>query len=150
MVGGVKDTVNNRVPHDKVRRSHVNLGTEALFSILVLAFLHFLEKLQVFFYGTISPGTFLPRMFQIAAGIMDFLTALIIYISQPHADELAGKLIEFREIVGSEMHRFLPLESQPLYIFQNGIHKLLIFLRRVRIIETNIGGAMILFTKPKI
>lgn len=60
VVGGVKDAVNNRVPHDKVRRSHINLGTEALFSILVLAFLHFLEKLQVFFYGTISPGLSFP------------------------------------------------------------------------------------------
>ena len=89
-------------------------------------------------------------MFQIAAGVVDFLAALVIHIGQTHADQLAGKFIKFREIVGSEMDRFLPLESQPFHIIQDGIHKFLVFLGGVRIIETHIGGAMILFAQSEI
>ena len=38
-------TVDDRVSHVDIRRSHINLGTKHLLTILILALFHFLKKL---------------------------------------------------------------------------------------------------------
>ena len=150
VMGRMEDAVNDRVSHDHIRRSHVDLRAKYLLAVGILAFLHFFKKLQVLFDASISIRTFLARMAQIAAGIVDFFTGLVIHISEALADEYASKFIEFREIVGRIVHRFLPLKAQPLHVFQDGIHILYFFLRRVRIVETHIRLAMILLADAEI
>ena len=150
MMGRMQHTINDRISHDHIRRSHIDLGAKHLFPILVLAFLHLLEKLQVLFDASVSIGTFLARMLQIATSIMDFLTRLVIDIRKTHADQLAGEFIQLRKIVRCIMDRFLPMEAKPLHILQNGIHILDLFLCRVRIIEADIRLPVILLSNAKI
>ncbi len=150
VMGGMEDAVNNRISHNHIRRRHVDFRTEHLLAVRILAVLHFLEELQVFLDTSISIRTLNARMTQVAAGIVDFLARLVIHIGEAHANQAAGEFIKFREIVGREMHRFLPLEAQPLHIFQNGIHILHFFFRRVRIIKTHIRGAVIFLAQAEI
>ena len=93
MVRSVEDAVNDRVSHDHIRRRHIDFRAKHLLAVGILAFLHFFEELQVFFDTSISIRTFLARMTQIAAGIVDFFTGLVIYISEALADEYASKFI---------------------------------------------------------
>ena len=70
---GVDDAVENGVAHIEVGAGHIDLSTEDLFTVGILAVLHFFKELQVFFDATVTIRAFLPRFVEGTAVGADFV-----------------------------------------------------------------------------
>ena len=68
-------TVNDRISHVDIRRSHIDLCTQNFLAILIFAFLHLLKKTQVLFDGTVSVWAFLTWSIEIPSVLSDLLCA---------------------------------------------------------------------------
>ena len=145
-----QNAINDRVAHDDIRRRHVNLRAETFLAVRVFPVFHLFKKAQIFFDAAIPIRAFRARMRQIAAHRVDFLSRRIVHIRQPHLNQAARKFVELGEIIGRIMHRFLPLETEPFHVFQNGIDVLHLFFGRIRIVKTDIRLPVIFLPQTEI
>ena len=73
VMGNVQDAVDDGVAQVEVGRRHVDLGTQALFAVRVLALPHLAEEAQVFLDRAVPERALLPGLGERAARIFDLL-----------------------------------------------------------------------------
>ena len=144
-----QDAVQRRVPHEYVRRGHVDLRTEDSRSVRELARLHPLEQVQVFLYGAPAVGAVHARLRQRTATNPHLLGRLVVHIGDALLDQRAGDIIELWEEVGREM-QFVPLVAQPLDVLFDVVDEHRILLGGVGVVKPEVAGPAVLFRGAEI
>jgi len=67
MVRNVCDAIDHRIPHDEIRRCHIDLRTQNARAVRELARTHAREQVEILLHGARTVRTFLPRLGQRAA-----------------------------------------------------------------------------------
>ncbi len=145
----ISDAVDNGVAHIEIAGSKVYLCAESVASFGELAVFHALKKVQAFFNGTVTPGTD-GRFAYITAVCLEFLGSELADIGQPFFYQLNSVFICFGEIVGAIEETVIPVETEPVDIFLNGIHVFGIFLCGVGIIHTEVADTAVFFGCAKV
>ena len=150
VVSHMSHTIDDRITHVHIRRCHVDLCTENFFSIGIFAFFHFLKKLKVFFYGTVTVRAFFTRLCQSTTILADLVSSQVTDISLAFFDQLDRCFIHLTEIIGSEEKSVLPVSTEPFDICFDRFYKFTFFFCRVGIIKTHIKLAVVFFGKSVI
>ena len=108
--------VDDWIAHVYVRRSHIYFRSEHFLTVAVLSFSHFLEKLQVFLDRPFTIWAFPSRFLQSPSVFPYLIGVEIADICFAFFYQSNSTSIHFIEIIGSP-EPFIPLESQPSYIF---------------------------------
>ena len=66
-------SVNNRITHIQIRRRHIDLCTQCLFTVVEFSFFHSLKQIEVFFNGAVAVGTVFAGFGQGAAIFAHFI-----------------------------------------------------------------------------
>ena len=150
MMAHMGHTVNHRIPHVHVWRSHINSGAENLFPVSICAFLHFFEQLQVFFHTPAAARILFAGFRQRTSVFPDLLRSEVGHISFPFLNQLNGRLVHLTEIIGGKEKPVLPIGAQPFHVLLNGFHEFLLFLSGVCIIKTEVEFSAVFLGKPGI
>ena len=142
------DTVNGRVTQVDVGAGHINLGAHHHGAFGMFAFPHFAEKTQVFFNRTIAIGRILARFGERAAIGVHFFGSLLINVSKTGFYQMFCAIVRPSEIVTGKvkivLFTVLPIKTQPLNGFFNGINIFLVFFNRVRIVKAHMAIAAVI------
>ena len=149
VMGGKLNPVKERVPEHHVRMGHVNLGAEDLFALSVFPGLHLAEETKVLFHAAVAPGAVFARLIDRSSTKADFLLGLVVHIGESHGNKLLSPLVELVEIVGG-VELPVPLETEPVDIFLDGIHVFGVLLGRVGVIVAKVRLTAVLLGKPEI
>ena len=147
VVGHMSNTVDDRITHVHVRRCHIDLGTKNFFSIGIFAFFHFLKKLKVFFYGTVTVRAFFSRFCQCPSVLANLLRCQVTDIGFAFFDQLHCCFIHLVKVIGCEKQSVFPVSTQPFDIRLDGLYKLNSLLGRVGVIKTHVKLAVIFLCK---
>ena len=137
------DTVDDRITHIHIGRSHVDLRAQNLCAVLVQAVLHILEEFQVFLHGTVPVRTVLAGFRQSPAVLPDLLGSQVADKSLAFADQLYGSFIHLIKIIGGEEKAVLIIRAEPFDVILDRFDKFTLFLGRVRVIETQVELAVV-------
>ena len=141
-MGDVQHTVDQRIAEQHVRMGHVDLGTQHEGARLTLAAVHILEEFEVLLDGTVAIGTVRTRTGGRTFLPGDHLCTLFIDIGTSLLDEPYGEVPELLEIVTGIID-VGPLEPKPLDIVLDALNIFCIFLNGIRIVETEVTGAVV-------
>ncbi len=144
VVLGVADAVERGIAHDHVGGGHVDPGAQDVLAVRELAVTHPMEKIKVFFHGTVAVGAFHARLRQGAPAGPDFLGGLAVHIGLAVADELLGVGIQAVEVVGGVEFAVVPVAAEPMHVFADGIDVFGIFLHRIGIVKAQVAQAAVL------
>ena len=150
MMLGVQNAVHHRVAHVEVRRRHIDLRPQRAAPIRKLARPHPRKQLPILRHAPVAKRARFPRFRRRAARLAHLLRRQIANISLPVLNQLHRPIMQLAEVIGGVEKPVLPIETQPLHVFDNRIDILRLFLRRVRIIEPQIALAAELLRQPKI
>ena len=117
-------TINDRITHVHIRRSHINLCAKHLRPVLIHAVLHILEQLQILLDRTVAVRALLTRLRQCAAILPDLIRRKITDKRLSFLDQLDRCLIHLVEIVGRKEQPILKICTKPLYIRDDGLYEL--------------------------
>ena len=78
------DSINDRISHVKVGRSHIELGAKNVRAILKFSCPHAFKEIQIFLDGTIPIWAVLTRFGQRAAMASNFIGTQTIYVRLAH------------------------------------------------------------------
>ena len=96
---GMGNTIDNRVTHHHIRRSHIDFGAQYLFAITELTGLHAGEQVEIFLHTAVAVRAFLARLRQRAAIFLNLFCRQIIDIGQTFFNEFYGIIIELVKVV---------------------------------------------------
>ena len=148
-VRGKLDAVKERVTEHHVGVRHVYLCAEHFLPFCILSGLHLAEELEVLFYGTIPPRAFHAGLVHGAAVLTDLLLGLVIHIGQAPLDEVFRPLVKLVEIIRG-IQFLVPLKTQPVDIFFDGVYILRVFLGGIGVIVTEVGLAAVLLGQAEV
>ena len=143
-------TINNRISHIHIGRSHIDLCTEYFLSICKFSVLHVLKQLQVLLYAAVTVRAVLTRLSQGSTILSDLLGRKVAHISLSFLNELHSGLIHLLEIIRSKEQSVIPFCPQPFYIGFDGLYELCLLFGRVRIIKTQVELSAIFFCQSVI
>ena len=144
VMGHVGHTVDDRIPHVDVGGSHVNLGAQDLFPILVPAVLHLLKQLQVLFNAPVPVWAFLTGSGKVASVLPDLLRGQVTDKCLSFLNQEYGALIHLFEIIGGKKQPVLKISAQPLHIRHNGFHEFRLLFCGVCIVKTQVELSTVL------
>ncbi len=137
----VQDAVHHRVAHVQVGRSHVDLGAQNTRAVGKFARLHALEQVQILFDRTIAIRAVFARLGQRAAVFADLVRGEIVDVGLAVLDQLDRPLVELIEVVGGVVEA-IPVKAQPLHVLHDGVDVLGLLLRRIGVVEAQVGMAV--------
>ena len=140
MVGNLLDAVHHRITHDDMRRLHIDSGPKGSLTLGKLAGFHTLKELQVFFYRTIAERAVLSGFIEGPPVLPDLFRIEITNVGITLTNQLDRPLMKLTEVITGVM-KAIPFESEPTNVILNGIDKLLFFLGRVGVIESQVATA---------
>jgi len=114
------DTVDYGITHDYVGGGHIDLGSKDTRPIGEFPRSHAGEKIQVFFHGTIAPGTFTAGFREGAPVLADLLGIEVAHVCLTPFYELHREIIEGLEIIGCKVQAVPPIETEPLHVSDDG------------------------------
>ncbi len=139
MVMGVHDTIHHRISQIEIVSCHIDLGAQRSSTVGKLPCLHSLEQVQVLFDRPVAERAVLAGFSQSAAVLSHLLTVQIANKCLAIANQLQSPLIELFKVIGGVVES-IPLESEPLHIRHDGLHVLVVFLGRVRVVKAKIAS----------
>ena len=101
---------------------------------------HALEQVEVLLHRAIAVRAVLAGLGQRAAVLADLVGGQVVDVGLAVLDQLDRPLVELLEIVGGVVEA-VPLEAQPAHVLLDGIDVLRLFLRRVGVVEAQVGRA---------
>ena len=145
----VPDAIHQRVPHQHVRVSHVNLCPQDMLAVYELAGFHPTEQVEVVLDGTFAEWTVGAGLVDRAAVGLQFLRRLTVDVSLALHDQPLGILKELLEPVRSVV-QLIPLEAQPADVVLNRVDVFDVFFRRVRVVKPQVASAVVFFCQPEV
>ena len=147
MVCHMCHTVNDRITHIDIRRCHINLCTQYLFSVCIFAILHCFKQLQIFFDATVTVRAFFSRFCQCPSVLANLLRCQVTDIGFAFFDQLHCCFIHLVKVIRCEKQSVFPVSTQPFDIRLDGLYKLNSLLGRVGVIKTHVKLAVIFLCK---
>lgn len=149
----LQHAVDHGIPHDDVRRGHVDLRTEDSLAFLEATGPHLGEELEILLHGAITPGRRSSRDGEIAAGFLDLIRSLLVDVGEAILDEMDGAVVVELEVVAGVVEIVTPIEAQPFHVGLDAFDVLDLFLLRIGIVEAQMatrtdGG--ILLSDPEV
>ena len=138
VVGLIDNAVDDRVAEVDVGRSHVNLGAEAVRTFSEFTSAHATEEIEVFFYATIAIGGETAGFLRDATISLPLLLGEFAHIGLTATNQFLGNLPHGVKHIAS-VEELVPLVTQPGDILLQLLHELISFLRRVRIVHTQVA-----------
>ena len=143
VMGHVSYSVDDRISHVDVRGCHIDLGTENRFPVTELSVFHALKQFHVLFHASVPVRAFLSRLRQCSAVFLHLLRRQVAYVGLSLLNQGYCRFVHLIEIIRCPQS-LVPLESQPVYIFLDGVHVFRIFLDRVGVVITKVAGSAVL------
>lgn len=107
--------------------------------------MHFLEEVEVFFYGAVSVRAVLSG-FGEGTSIFSYLFwGQVADIGICLFYQLEGVFVHLLEVVGGVAESVLEVEAEPADIFDYGVYVFLLFFDWVCVVEAEIAGAAFVF-----
>ena len=150
VMGNVRDTVKDRIPHIDIRRRHIDLCAQRVSSVLVFPLFHLLKEAQVLFHRTLPVRIILARLGQRPAVLAHLLRRKLRNIRFAFFDQPDSGIVHSVKIIRREIQMLAPVGTEPFDVLQNRIDELGLFLGRIRIIEPHVEGTVVLFGNPVI
>ena len=144
----MRDPVEDRVPHIDVGRGHIDLRAEHHRAVGILSRLHVPEESQAFLRIPVPVRVVSARLGQRAAVLADLIRAQAADIGEPLPDQQLRLLVHRVKVIGREEAAIPEISAQPPDILLDGLHKFALFLRGVRVVETQIEAAVVLLRDP--
>src|SRR5690554_3262362 len=110
-------SVNQRVTHLHVWRSHIYLGSQNIAPVGIFTSLHLSKHLKILFHRPVTIWTFLTWFFHRAAILSNLLFTECAYICFSCFDEMFSIFIKLFEIIRSVVEPIFPIEAEPVDIF---------------------------------
>ena len=148
-VGNVHDTIEQRIPEEHIRVSHIDLCTKHECSGSCFAAVHEAEQLEALLGGTVAERTVSAGLRRRTLLLCDDLSALLVNIGTSLHDEPLGKVPKFLEVIARIVH-IIPLEPQPFDVVLDALDVFRIFLRRICIVEAEVTFAAILLCDTEV
>ena len=136
----VADAVHHRVAQVHVRRAHVDLRAQHVRAVRVLPVAHFAQQTQALGRRAFAIRRIAAGLGERAAVRADLIGRLRIDVSVAALDERLGELIQPVEIVRRVVLVRLPLEAEPAHRGLDRVDVLLLFLRRVGVVEAQVAA----------
>ena len=144
VVGHAGNAVDNRIPHVDIRGSHINLGSQHLFSILVLSLLHLLKQSKILLHGTVPVRTLLAGCGKISPVLPDLVRCQVTDKGLSLLNQEHGAPVHLVKIIGRKEKPVLKISAQPLHVIHDGLHEFSLFLCGVCIVKTQVELAAVL------
>ena len=141
VVRRVQDPVQHRVPHVQVPRRHVDLRPQHPRPLLEVPRAHAPEQVQVLLHRAGAVGALLSRPRQRAPLRADLLRAEVVHVRPPLLNQINGEPVQLLEVVGCKVEVLAPVPAQPAHVLLDGFDVHVLFLRRVRIVESKVALA---------
>ena len=119
-------------------------------AIIELALPHPGKHVQIFFHCTASIGTIGARFGKCSTEHPYLISVQAANVGVAGLDEIDSERIELLEIIGGIEQTVAPVESQPANIVNDRFHVLRGLARRVRIVQPEIAGAVVLLGKAEV
>ena len=120
----------------------------------MFALAHFAEKTQVFFNRTVTVGGVLARFRESAAVSVHLFRGLLVHIGKARLYQMFGAVIHPLEVVARKVEvilvAVLPVKTQPLDRFFDGVHVFLVFLDGVGVVKAHVAVAAVVTGKTEI
>ena len=145
----VDDAVDDGVAEVHVGVGHVQFGAQHHRAFFGFPAVHFLEEGQVFLYGAVAEGAGRAGLRRRAFLLGDLLAGLLVHIGLAFFNESYGKVPQLLEIVG-RMIDVAPLESQPLYVFLDGLHVFRVFFDGIGVVQPQVACPTIFLGDAKV
>ncbi len=139
----VNDSVDDRVSHVDVRACHVDLRSQAYFTVCELTGSHLLEELKVLLYRSVPVRALLAGLLECASVFSDLIRSKLTYECFALLDKLDSRLVHRVEVVGSP-ELLIPLESEPVDVSLDRLDELDIFLGRIGIVISQVASSAVL------
>ena len=149
MVGLVKNPVHDRIAHEHVRRSHVDLSPQHMSAFGEDAFFHLLKQLQVLLHASVAIRAVYARLGGGALLTRNFGRGLAVDIGLSLSDQLQGPLIELAKIIRG-IALLVPLKTKPFHVPFDGVDIFLLFLGRIGVVKAEVHRGLIPQTQPEI
>ena len=147
VMGHMRNPVYDGIPHVDVGACHIDLGAENLLSVGIFSGLHVLEQLKVFFHRSVPIRAVLAGSIKRSAIRPYLIRGKIADECLAFFDELYGSLIHLIKIIGCKIQPVFPVCAKPSDVLFYGLHKLALFLCRVRIVKTQVELSAVFFCK---
>ena len=145
----IPNTVEHRVPHIEVAAGQVDLGPEGILTFGELPILHTLEQVQGLLNGSVPPGRAGGGV-HIAPVLLELLRRELTHIGQALFDEAYRQLIGLVKIVAAVEEAVAPVETKPVDVLLDGLHKLGVLFGGVRVVHPQVADAAELLRRAKV
>ncbi|MPN27220.1 hypothetical protein SDC9_174648 [bioreactor metagenome] len=139
-----QDPVERRVPHQNVRRRHIDLRAEGSGSIREVARFHARKKGQVFFHAAVPPRAVAAGLREGAPVFPHLVLGEIVHIGKALLDELHRQLVAGVKIVRT-VGQLVPAVPQPADVLHDGVHILLVLFGGVGVVKAEVALAAVFF-----
>ncbi len=138
------DAVDDRVPHDDVRRGHIDFCTEHAASIGELARPHARKEVQVLLDRPRPVRTLLAGIGKGPAIRAYLIGVEVAHVGHALGDELYRVSVEPLVVVGGVKKPVVPVEAEPTHVGDDRLHEFEGFAARVGVVHPQVAGAPVL------
>ena len=138
------DAVHHRVAQVHVGRAHVDLRAQHVRAVRMFAVAHLGEQAPAFGRSAVAVGGITARLGERAAIRAQLVRRLRVDIGMAALDQRLRELIQPVEIVGRVVLVRPPLEAEPAHRLLDRVDILLLFLRRVGVVEAQVAAPAVL------
>ena len=138
------DAVHHRVAQVHVGRAHVDLRAQYVRAVRMFAVAHLGEQAPAFGRSAVAVGRIAAGLGERAAIRAQLVGRLRVDIGMAALDQRLRELIQPVEIVGRVVLVRPPLEAEPAHRLLDRVDILLLFLRRVGVVEAQVAAPAVL------
>ena len=154
MVMSMADAVQHRIAHHDVGRSHVDLGAQDEFAILVLAGAHVAEQRKVLVHRAVAERRRRARASEVATVGGNLLSALAVDVGGAALDQHFGKAVELFEIVAGVVQvragAVFPRVAEPVHRVDDGVDVFGVFLDGVGVVKAQVAAALVVLGQAEV
>lgn len=107
--------------------------------------MHFLEEVEVFFYGAVSVRAVFSGFGECASVFSYLFGCQVTDIGVCLFYQLEGVFVHLLEVIGGVVESVLEVETEPSDIFDYGVYVFLLFFDWVSVVEAEVAGTGFVF-----
>ncbi len=147
---GMQDAVQHRIAQVHVRRGHVDLRAQHARAVGEFAGPHAPQQVEVLLDGPVAIGAVLAGLGQRAPLGAHFGGRRVVHVRLAFPDQMLGPRVQLLEVIRCVVEMFAPVEAQPVHVALDRVDELLLFLRRIGVVEAQMATAAELLCDPEV